>query len=443
MTITFDDSIPALVGALQRAGIDSSEGGGVIVRDIRGRLSFVARDNLPGDLLEKVDLEINEDLRPYISPIGAAADKTSPGATRVLSDGQALRLTIDRPDGENSIRIMLLDRRAVGVDWLHAPLANIEKPPRLVFASLKGGLGRSTAISVLAAELADRGRSVLVVDLDLEAPGMGTMLIEQDATPRYGSIDYFVESGIRELEDEFLMDCMAPSWLGGGRGRVDVVPALGSRSLDNPADVLSKLARAYVEHPNDEAEPGTFLVQVQEFVKRVTGLRRYDAVLVDARAGLHETTAAAILGLSADVLLFGVDQPQTHVGFTLLLSHLARLPVTDLEHDWRYRLRVIQAKAIPSQDALVAYRTHCYDDFERVFYGPYAASSAEVLEEGFRFSVDDPDAPHYAIPIFEDDRYRLFDPVRDRTQLTQEFYQKSFGEFIQFCAERLELVEDD
>ena len=37
----------------------------------------------------------------------------------------------------------------------------------------------------------------------------------------------------------------------------------------------------------------------------------------------------------------------------------------------------------------------------------------------------------------------LFDPVKDRAQLAQELYQKSFGQFINFCVERLQLDQDD
>ena len=42
------------------------------------------------------------------------------------------------------------------------------------FYSFKGGVGRSMALANAAVELAQRGRRVLTVDFDLEAPGLDT-----------------------------------------------------------------------------------------------------------------------------------------------------------------------------------------------------------------------------------------------------------------------------
>ena len=58
------------------------------------------------------------------------------------------------------------------------------------FYSFKGGVGRSMALANVAVELAQRGRRVLVVDFDLEAPGLDTfdVLRPQHAVP--GVIDF-------------------------------------------------------------------------------------------------------------------------------------------------------------------------------------------------------------------------------------------------------------
>jgi AAA domain len=55
---------------------------------------------------------------------------------------------------------------------------------RVTFYSYKGGVGRTLAMLNIAALLADQGRRVLVVDLDLEAPGLGlSALTQADAAP--------------------------------------------------------------------------------------------------------------------------------------------------------------------------------------------------------------------------------------------------------------------
>jgi hypothetical protein len=440
MVIGFDESLAGFVRALGQAGVDSSEAGGTVIRDSRGRLSFVSNTRLVKTVIDNVSAAITKDLKPYISPIGPIADADSPGARRVLEDSSALTVDLKANNG-TELRVKLLDRRAVGTDWLHVPVEPAAKPPRLVFASLKGGVGRSTALSVLAAELSEQGRTILVIDLDMEAPGIGSMLIEQDALPRFGTIDFFVENALKEIDDSFLLDCVGSSWLGGGRGRIDVVPSIGAISLEHPGGVLAKLARAYLDAPTEELNQKTFLTGAQTFLARLTSLNKYDAVLIDARAGLHETTAAPILGLGADVLLFGVNQIQTIIGFKVLLAQLAQFPRPQLEDDWRYRLRMIQAKALPDESSLLIYRSQMFDLFDAAFYQKETVKTGDLLAAGFRFSIDDKDAPHFPIPIFEDERYRLFDPVRDKSQLLKSFYDKGFGQFIEFAIERLQVNE--
>jgi hypothetical protein len=434
MLLSFDDSLPCFVQTLRKAGLDASDSAGVIIRDVRGRLSFVAGIALSPDMILKADSAISDDLRPYISPIGAVADLNSPGAARVLEDKMSNLVTVLLKEGQAPVNVRFLDRRAVGMDWLYPPSDPISAPPRLVFSSLKGGVGRSTALAILAAELAERGGSVLVVDLDMEAPGLGSMLIEREALPFFGTIDFFVESGLKDLSEDFLLDCIGASWVGGGHGRIDVIPAFGSKSIENPADVLSKLARAYLEDGGSEERPVTFLIRARNLLERLTSLAHYDAVLVDARAGLHETSAAGILGLGADVLLFGVDQPQTQDTLSVLLSHLARFPVLDPEYDWRDRFRVIQAKADPDEMALMAFRAQTFDLFDRFIYS---------REPRLDYSIDDENGPHFPIPVFEDERYRLFHPLRHDAQLTRDLYSKSFSAFLGFAMDRLQLNEEN
>ena len=59
--------------------------------------------------------------------------------------------------------------------------------------SFKGGVGRSMALANAAVELAQRGRKVLVVDFDLEAPGLDTFDILRTAAEAPGVIDFVGE----------------------------------------------------------------------------------------------------------------------------------------------------------------------------------------------------------------------------------------------------------
>ena len=68
--------------------------------------------------------------------------------------------------------------------------------------------------------------------------------------------------------------------------------------------------------------------------------------LIDARAGLHETSGGLIFGLGAKAALFGVDTAQTFDDFSLLFSALQQAfdPVINGE-DLRRALKMVHAKA--------------------------------------------------------------------------------------------------
>ena len=58
------------------------------------------------------------------------------------------------------------------------------------FYSFKGGVGRTMALVNATVALAKRGRRVLVVDFDLEAPGLDTFDLFRSPKPVPGVIDW-------------------------------------------------------------------------------------------------------------------------------------------------------------------------------------------------------------------------------------------------------------
>jgi MinD-like ATPase involved in chromosome partitioning or flagellar assembly len=63
----------------------------------------------------------------------------------------------------------------------------------ITFYSFKGGVGRTMALVNVAAELVRRGRKVLVVDFDLEAPGLETYKHLRPSKPHPGIVEYITE----------------------------------------------------------------------------------------------------------------------------------------------------------------------------------------------------------------------------------------------------------
>jgi hypothetical protein len=277
----------------------------------------------------------------------------------------------------------------------------------------------------------------------MEAPGLGAMLLDKGTLPEFGLIDALVEDGLAPLDETFLADLVGPSALSDRRGRIDVVPAFGRRSIENPGEVLAKIARAYAEDIRADGTAATILDQVSALVDRFADPERYDAILIDSRAGLHETTASAILGLGADVFLFGLDEPQTFQGFAALLAHLARfVPRNAPNPEWLERLTFVQGKAPTDHESRIAFADKC-----RALLMALAVPPGSPLREA---EPRMPAAPFHDVPwdddaldedvlpaedsritnaiaVLEDERFRQFDPMQRRDLLSEEIYRSSYA----------------
>lgn len=440
MTVRFDDSLGILADVIVKELGEDALSAGVALRDVSGRLSFFTGTDLKEDVHELISNRLRSELGSYARTDRILAGCNDLGASAVLSDNTVLMVNVARH------RVRLLDRRLVGADWLRTPVEAATPPPRFVFASLKGGVGRSTALSVAAADLASHGKRVLAIDLDMEAPGLGAMLLDDGTVPEFGIIDALVENGVGNLDDQFFADLVGPSSLANRMGRIDVIPAFGRRSINNPADVLAKIARAYAEDVKPDGTVATILDQVRELVDHFAQPTRYDAILIDARAGLHETTASSILGLGAEIFLFGVDEPQTFLGYSVLLSHLARfLNPSDLRPEWVERIAMVHGKAPSDPDERAVFVDKCQNLFMNS--GLWSRAQVGVTEitlpaepfndvpwndEAKDEDVLGNEKSEYPEPaaILDDGRFRQFDPMKRRDLMSEELYRSSFGQFL-------------
>lgn len=430
----FDTSLPLFVRALSttldRAILES----GLVLRNSSGFLTFISRIPLEKNLTTATIEVAKKAVRQFCVDDMVIISADQPGISSLLARGRPYSEAISI--GQDRLNIQVLDQRIVGADWQSAPAPSPRgTAPRYVFASIKGGVGRTTALAVAATDFARQGKKVLIVDLDLEAPGIGAMLLPPAELPKYGLLDAYIERSLSNMDDEFLFDMVAPSPFGRGRGLIDVVPAVGSTAQEYPANVLAKLARAYVESAAPDGSVIGFSEQTRLIVDALANMKQYDAILIDARAGLNESTAAALLGLGAQVFLFGEDTPQTFAGYRYLLAHLARFP-RDQDDDWVLRLKMIHAKASPLAERQQAFRDKAHDVFQEFLYQDVSLgedSSSPALDDLGKdlltipeFSLDDPESPHYALPILRDSNYFEFDPLSQPSQLTDALYERTY-----------------
>lgn len=448
MAILFDDALPTLINILLTWGGSDFVEKGTVLRDASGRLSFFAATRpltaesaraihpLDGEQPhESEEDELDALGRLIVNTLGAYARTDRPvvyptegGDAPMVTSSERLPIRI----GEQFCYVV--DRRIVGSGWLADPAPPASTTPRIVFASLKGGVGRSTAMTVAAADLARRGKNVLVIDLDLEAPGVGHLLLDGDRLPDYGALDFLVEDGVGGIAHSLLPHFVGTSQLTSSEGGVvDVLPAIGRKSESAPENILAKLARAMIE---DVTDTGIVSVgeQISSMIDRIAALRSYDAVLIDSRAGLAELAAPAVIGLGATVLLFGTAQRQSIEGYRALFAALQLLAQRDLAQErnaeWRLALRPVYAKSSMKIETSERFREEIYELYSEYIYDaePDAGDGTQI--DSLRYLKKDPSAPHTPLVIPFNPAFVDFDPARAPDQLTTAFYEQSFRPFL-------------
>lgn len=421
--MNFDESLGALIEAVRTVLDDQAVQAGAVLRDATGQLAFFAAAALDDATKERVERAARERLGAYARPDRVVAGIDDPGARAVLSSS-GRRMVVD------DLTVRCVDRQIVGADWLVGPTA-LSDPPRFAFASLKGGVGRSTALSVVAAENARLGRNVLVLDLDLEAPGIGSMLLSQERVPPFGALDYLVERNLRKPDVAELDGCLGTSDLTAGAGLVEVVPVVGTSSLARPDEFIAKLSRGMIEAIDEEdGRRVPLAAKLGELVGLLTERRRYDLVLIDARAGLAELAAGPILQLGAHVLLFATAQRQSAEDLRLLFAHLGSLVREGEASPWD-RLKMVHAKATAEPGRTSWLLEQCFELFTEYLY-----EEQEELE-GLNYGPDDPEAPHTPIPIPFESTFVDWDPTMRAGSLAESYYQRTYAQLLLHIEEKL------
>ncbi|RCK77793.1 MAG: hypothetical protein OZSIB_2851 [Candidatus Ozemobacter sibiricus] len=281
----------------------------------------------------------------------------------------------------------MVDRLAVDSHWTDIAPEHGD-PPRIVFASLKGGVGRSTALAACAWKLAQHGKRVLVLDLDLESPGLSSSLLPEDRQPSYGVTDWLVEDLV-DNGGSVLQEMFAASPLSHD-GEIYVVPAHGR----DPGEYLAKLGRVWMPNVGADGSREPWTARLRRLLAELEKNLRPDVTLIDARAGLSEIASSCIAGLEARlILLFAIDGHQSWSGYRLLFRHWQRAGIAELIRD---RLQMVAAM-VPEIDPasyLAAFREEAHDLFLDTLYDEIPPNG-----EGWNFDLADDTAPHHPWPV--------------------------------------------
>ncbi|MFE7131663.1 KGGVGR-motif variant AAA ATPase [Streptomyces sp. NPDC057638] len=428
--VRFDEARPlALDVAFDTAasGVDV-----LVVRDIFGRLSLLL-DDRPG----RVDTAKTEAWRERLtSTLGRyAADRPLLLASGLFqpdayfaSPRAATELGYVAEPGQGSIR--WLDNTVVGGDWARVSTPRAEsggvRTARTALYGFKGGVGRSTATFMLAKHLAGQGNCVLVVDLDLESPGAGPLLVAEGQLPQYGIIDQLVESALGNEEGLDLVT-QATHFQFQNNGELWVAPARGRGAPGTSYAYIDKLNRVYADVPGHGQ--GSFADRLEAAVHACEDAvaresRRPDVVLLDSRAGIHDIAAVAISRICDLALLFGSDNGQTWAGYgDLFRAWLSSGQAPEI----REKLRMV-ASMVPDADRpayLEAFRDHAWECFS-ILYDDLVDG-----DTGFNPSPEDDSAPHSPIPILFAIELVGLDAVSTPNWENRAFVRAAYDSFLE------------
>lgn len=187
----------------------------------------------------------------------------------------------------------------------------LPSPVVSTFYSLRGGVGRSTALAHAARIIAAQGLKVLCIDMDLEAPGLASLFdVEEDVTEGMGVVPLLaaaeVNGDIRAL-DEHVLQVTEDAGL-------FLLPA-GCPGAEY-ARLLSHLDPS-AWYGEDEINPLRLLVE------SVSGLaERPDVVLIDSRTGISPLAAPLLFDVSDINVIAFYPHPQAKAGTRALTRAL-------------------------------------------------------------------------------------------------------------------------
>lgn len=337
MPCTYEDAVMQLLRLCEAQPGFADVDAACLIRDLKGRLRLVVKGGAVVDW-SGLTTTLNDELSPWFFGPILRADVGSPDAKRLAQSILQQHPTAPRawpkgwptelPQDPPSPTIPLPGRWCGGQrlltkeSWLSAAPATPPWPlrpqtPTIVsFFSFKGGVGRTTALALTAYHLRrTHNRRVVLVDLDLEAPGLGALF----GLPRgAGVVDALLEHSIRgSLSDDSLSRILHEVTPHG-------VPMQVIKAGDLNEHHLEKLGRLdYLGSGQDGESPvGGALRALLDLLKARSHAPEF--ILLDARAGLHDLGGLALHGLSHADVLVGRDNEQGREGMALTLSALTR-----------------------------------------------------------------------------------------------------------------------
>lgn len=382
---TFDEILPKVTKILLPYSEEVKRIAPIYInRDLNGRVRLIVAEKWEEDAQAHTTLD--SITQAMFEQLGAHAFPANQ-AIFFEEDIDAVKTDCFAAPLEEIAGVFVIDRLTTESNWSTiSPIA--AGVPRVVFFSIKGGVGRSTAMAATAWSLAQSGKRVLVLDLDLESPGLSSSLLPSDRRPTFGITDWLVEDLANN--GKAVLDHMVATSSLTHDGDIYVVPAHGK----DAGEYVSKLGRAWMPKVTTDGRQ-SWSQRLQGLINTLEERIKPDIILIDSRAGIDEVSSACVTDLGASlVLLFAIEGEQTWSGYRILFQNWLK---TGVAREIRERLQLVGA-LIPELDS-AAYFSSLQEDAWNLFIEELYDETAMGANDGWSFDKIDEEAPHSPWPI--------------------------------------------
>ncbi len=284
-----------------------------IVQNVYGKIIIYA-DTLQTELVAKLERELTNQIDVWLN------------TCELLKQNRFAETEIEMWKQESvpvRNRVWVFEKYITNVYW-DAKKRKKEKcllSGKLVsFYSFKGGVGRTTTMMMSAIGVARRGKKVVALDFDLEAPGVSSFFPE-DALSQYGILDFLVESNVYQEEiniDEYLYPVGEYCHVNQYGGEIYILPAVGTAAQNDVESYRKNLMRFDMDVPAYEEEK----TPIDMLLSKIDSFLKPDYIFIDTRSGIHQIGGITLTRYSDLALLFFYGSRQNIDGMRMTLPVL-------------------------------------------------------------------------------------------------------------------------
>ncbi|WP_029294385.1 P-loop ATPase, Sll1717 family [Chryseobacterium hispalense] len=275
---------------------------------------------------EKIELEIPDKLKLHIDTIQYINQKDD------IFIYQDLIKSSTRVNDQKEI--FFSERHLENTNWFIKESFELNTQV-ISFYSFKGGVGRTTSTVLTAILLARLGKKVMLVDFDLEAPGISSIFANQNEDSYSllavkGFVDFIVdfESTKRDINqinlDDYYFRKNDQALVGTLGGELLIIPAIATDN-HSASSYINKLSKTNIRFDNsNQYIPDLFLKKMEEKLNP-------DYILIDTRTGINDVGGLVFNRYAQSIFLLFYGNQQNMFGLESILPELIKLKEKDIK----------------------------------------------------------------------------------------------------------------